>query len=220
MIYLKNLKKNFSNNTFKYNLFISNIMDLDKKLKKVSINLSKILRHQAIQRNIHIDDSGWVKLNDILKCNEFKKTSLNDIKYIVDNNEKKRFALELRNDEYFIRANQGHTINTIKDELLLNEIKLGYINYVVHSTFRKNYDLIKLNGLCRMSRNHIHFAKSKEVSSGIRKNAEVYIYVDVNKAIEGGIKFYESDNGVILSPGIGKDGIIPIEYFSKVEFKL
>ena len=90
-------------------------MDLDKKLKKVSINLSKILRHQAIQRNIHIDDSGWVKLNDILKCNEFKKTSLNDIKYIVDNNEKKRFALELRNDEYFIRANQGHTINTIKD---------------------------------------------------------------------------------------------------------
>ena len=160
-------------------------MDLDKKLKKVSINLSKILRHQAIQRNIHIDDSGWVKLNDILKCNEFKKTSLNDIKYIVDNNEKKRFALELRNDEYFIRANQGHTINTIKDELLLNEIKL----------------------------------KSKEVSSGIRKNAEVYIYVDVNKAIEAGIKFYESENGVILSPGIGKDGIIPTEYFSKVEFR-
>ena len=70
-----------------------------------------------------------------------------------------------------------------------------------------------------MSRNHIHFAKSKHVSSGIRKNAEVYIYVDVNKAIEGGIKFYESDNGVILSPGIGKDGIIPIEYFSKVECK-
>lgn len=195
-------------------------MDLDKKFKKVSINLSKILRHQAIQRNIHIDDSGWVKLNDILKCNEFKKTSLNDIKYIVDNNEKKRFALELRNEEYFIRANQGHTINTVKDELLLNEIKLDYINNVVHSTFRKNYDLIKLSGLCRMSRNHIHFAKSKNVSSGIRKNAEVYIYVDVNKAIKAGIKFYESDNGVILSPGIGKDGIIPTEYFSKVEFKV
>ena len=75
-------------------------MDLDKKLKKVSINLSKILRHQAIKRNIHIDESGWVKLNDILKCNEFKQISLNDIKYIVDNNEKKRFALEFRNNEF------------------------------------------------------------------------------------------------------------------------
>lgn len=194
-------------------------MDLDKKLKKVSINLSKILRHQAIKRNIHIDDSGWIKLNDILKCNEFKNTSLDDIKYIVDNNEKKRFTLELRNETYFIRANQGHTINSVKDELLLIEIKPGYINNVVHSTFRKNYDLIKLNGLCRMSRNHIHFAKSKDVSSGIRKNAEVYIYIDVNKAMDAGIKFYESSNGVILSPGIGEDGFISTEYFSKVEFR-
>ena len=194
-------------------------MDLDKKLKKVSINLSKILRHQAIQRNIHIDDSGWIKLDDILKCNEFKNTSLDDIKYIVDNNEKKRFTLELRNETYFIRANQGHTINSVKDELLLIEIKQGYIDNVVHSTFRKNYELIKLNGLCRMSRNHIHFAKSKDVSSGIRKNAEVYIYVDVNKAMEAGIKFYESSNGVILSPGIGEDGFISTEYFSKVEFR-
>ena len=205
-------------NTFKYR-FILKCMDLDKKLKKVSINLSKILRHQAIQRNIHIDDSGWIKLNDILKCNEFQNTSLDDIKYIVDNNEKKRFTLELRNETYFIRANQGHTINSVKDELLLNEIKPGYINNVVHSTFRKNYDLIKLNGLCRMSRNHIHFAKSKDVASGIRKNAEVYIYVDVNKAMEAGIKFYESSNGVILSPGIGEDGFISTEYFSKVEFR-
>ena len=194
-------------------------MDLDKKLKKVSINLSKILRHQAIQRNIHIDDSGWIKLDDILKCNEFKNTSLDDIKYIVENNEKKRFTLELRNETYFIRANQGHTINSVKDELLLIEIKQGYIDNVVHSTFRKNYELIKLNGLCRMSRNHIHFAKSKDVSSGIRKNAEVYIYVDVNKAMEAGIKFYESSNGVILSPGIGEDGFISTEYFSKVEFR-
>ncbi|MGB0541664.1 MAG: tRNA 2'-phosphotransferase [Hyphomicrobiales bacterium] len=194
-------------------------MDLDKKLKKVSINLSKILRHQATKRNIHIDDSGWIKLNDILKCNEFKNTSLDDIKYIVDNNEKKRFTLELRNETYFIRANQGHTINSVKDELLLIEIKPGYINNVVHSTFRKNYDLIKLNGLCRMSRNHIHFAKSKDVSSGIRKNAEVYIYIDVNKAMDAGIKFYESSNGVILSPGIGEDGFISTEYFSKVEFR-
>ena len=205
-------------NTFKYR-FILKCMDLDKKLKKVSINLSKILRHQAIQRNIHIDDSGWIKLNDILKCNELKNTSLDDIKYIVENNEKKRFTLELRNETYFIRANQGHTISSVKDELLLIEIKPGYIDNVVHSTFRKNYDLIKLNGLCRMSRNHIHFAKSKDVSSGIRKNAEVYIYVDVNKAMEAGIKFYESSNGVILSPGIGEDGFISTEYFSKVEFR-
>ena len=69
-----------------------------------------------------------------------------------------------------------------------------------------------------MSRNHIHFAKHKNLSSGIRRNAEVYIYIDIEKAMKDGIKFYESDNGVILSPGVGEKGVIDSKYFSKVEF--
>ena len=194
-------------------------MDLDKKLKRVSMSLSKILRHQAVNRNLNIDQGGWIKLDEIMKLNEFKNISIDNIMYIVENNNKKRFSLESRNGKIYIRANQGHSIDNIKDDLLLEEIKdIDYINNVVHSTFKKNYKLIKNDGLCRMSRNHIHFAKSKNVSSGIRKNAEVYIYIDVKRAMENGIKFYESDNGVILSPGLGEDGIIIPEYFSKVEF--
>ena len=37
-------------------------MELDNRLKKVSMNLSKILRHQAVNRNLNINDGGWVKL--------------------------------------------------------------------------------------------------------------------------------------------------------------
>lgn len=195
-------------------------MELDNKLKKVSINLSKILRHQAENRNLKINDGGWVKLDDILRCKEFKGISIDEINYIVENNNKKRFSTNIVNDILYIRANQGHSINKIKDENLLTEIKdINYINNVVHSTFRKNLDLIKKNGLCKMKRNHIHFAKTKNVSSGIRKNAEVYIYIDVVKAMNDGIKFYESSNGVILSPGIGKEGIISYKYFSDVEIE-
>lgn len=43
-----------------------------------------------------------------------------------------------------------------------------------------------------------------------------FIYVDVNNAMKDGIKFYESENEVILSPGIGKDGIIPSKYLTFV----
>lgn len=194
-------------------------MDLDKKLKRVSMSLSKILRHQAVNRNIKIDQGGWIKLDEIMKLNEFKNINFDEIMYIVENNNKKRFSLETRNGKMYIRANQGHSINNIKDDLLLKEItETDYIDNVVHSTFIKNYSSIKTNGLSKMGRNHIHFAKSKNVSSGIRKNAEVYIYIDVKKAMENGIKFYESDNGVILSPGLGEKGIIFPEYFSKVEF--
>lgn len=195
-------------------------MELDNKLKKVSINLSKILRHQAENRNLKINDGGWVKLDDILRCKEFKGISIDEINYIVENNNKKRFSTNIVNDILYIRANQGHSINKIKDDNLLTEIKdVNYINNVVHSTFRKNLGLIKKNGLCKMKRNHIHFAKTKNVSSGIRKNADVYIYIDVAKAMNDGIKFYESSNGVILSPGIGKEGIISQKYFSDVEIE-
>ena len=50
-------------------------MDLDKKLKRVSMSLSKILRHQAVNRNIKIDQGGWIKLDEIMKLNEFKNIS-------------------------------------------------------------------------------------------------------------------------------------------------
>ena len=206
-------------NTFK-SLTYKLIMELDYKLKKVSINLSKILRHQAINRKLNIDNGGWVKIDDILKCNEFKDISMDDINFIVENNNKKRFSIKYENKNSYIRANQGHSINTIKEDELLEEITdINYINNIVHSTFRKNFKLIKENGLCKMKRNHIHFAKTKNVSSGIRKNADVYIYIDVINAMKDGIKFYESSNGVILSPGIGKNGIIPEKYFPRVEFE-
>lgn len=70
-----------------------------------------------------------------------------------------------------------------------------------------------------MKRNHIHFSKGlsrdKTVVSGIRQSAEIYIYIDWNLAIAGGIKFFRSVNGVILSPG-NELGIIEPKYFLKV----
>ena len=75
------------------------------------------------------------------------------------------------------------------------------------------------HGLSKMKRNHIHFAKSYDIAAGIRKNAEVFIYIDVHNSILNGIKFYESDNGVILSPGIGDNGIITSKYFKKIDYK-
>lgn len=189
-----------------------------KNLVKTSKKLSKILRHSAKSRELNIDNGGWIKLNDILKCSEFKNITIEDIMYIVDNNDKKRFSIEYRNSIIYIKANQGHSIKSINDDLLLNEIiDPNYIKFAIHSTFKKSIKLIKENGLSKMNRNHIHMAKSKDVKSGVRKNANVFIYIDVTSAINDGIKFYESDNGVILSPGM--DGIIPSKYFLSIEYK-
>lgn len=70
-----------------------------------------------------------------------------------------------------------------------------------------------------MKRTHIHFAtglpSDRGVVSGMRKDVEVLIYIDVEKALRAGIKFYQSSNGVVLSPG-DESGVIKPEYFSRV----
>lgn len=70
-----------------------------------------------------------------------------------------------------------------------------------------------------MNRQHIHCAKGMpgEVISGMRESSKVVIEIDVAKAMKDGIKFFESENGVILSAGI--DGIIAPQYFKNVIFK-
>ena len=68
-----------------------------------------------------------------------------------------------------------------------------------------------------MARNHIHMAKGEfgEAKSGARFSSEIIITIDGNKALADGILFYESDNGVILSPG-NENGTIKPKYFLNV----
>lgn len=69
-----------------------------------------------------------------------------------------------------------------------------------------------------MKRKHIHLAKGKlddaSVISGFRWDAEVHIYIDLAGALADGIKFYESENGVILTSGNEK-GYLEPKYFTK-----
>ena len=60
---------------------------------------------------------------------------------------------------------------------------------VIHGTYLKYWNAIRLLGLSRMKRTHIHLAPGKPgetgVISGMRSSAEVIIYIDIQKAIAG-----------------------------------
>ncbi|XWV26400.1 hypothetical protein QJ857_gp0670 [Tupanvirus soda lake] len=179
--------------------------------------LSSVLRHQAVKQGYAIDVRGFVPVNEIIKRST--NITFDDIQKIVNGNDKKRFELEQRQDGWYIRAVQGHTMEGINPDLaLITDPK--QIPIVVHGTNHKAYQSIKDSGLNRMERNHIHFAHGTPdddtVISGMRKTATVMIYIDAEKAMADGIKFYKSSNGVILSEGI--NGVISPTYFSKVEF--
>lgn len=124
-----------------------------------------------------------------------------------------------------IRANQGHSTRGIVAEDLLTPIpseELANLDTIIHGTTKVAWERNICNeGLNRMNRNHIHFApglpnSESRVISGIRKNCEIYIYIDGAKCAKDSVKFYRSANGVILSPGASKDGTLTVDYFSSV----
>jgi 2'-phosphotransferase len=73
-----------------------------------------------------------------------------------------------------------------------------------------------------MSRTHIHLASglpgTPGVISGVRLSCDTFIYIDVDKAMQGGIQFFRSPNGVILTKG-DENGRLGKEWWQKVEGK-
>lgn len=107
---------------------------------------------------------------------------------------------------YRIRANQGHSMSVVDARQLLVPITdPTEVPICIHGTYLAAWELIKAQHLDRMGRNEIHMASGmpgdKAVKSGIRSGVEVLIYVDVGKAMEQGIPFFRSVNGVIMTPG-------------------
>jgi len=193
---------------------------LDVQLSKT---LSYLLRHGAIERDLAMDSNGFCKLNDVIKeLNKMlprQNVTLDRINKIVKDCSKQRFKLETFNGALMIRANQGHSMQEVED-IKLKEITIfdtSSSGKIIHGTTLKAWESIMKTGLNKMKRNHIHMAKGEfgKAKSGARFSSEVIITIDGNGAIQDGIKFFESDNGVILSSGNYK-GIIEPKYFLNV----
>jgi len=193
------------------------------KLNDLSKALSWLLRHAVLKEGLQFQYDGYVFVDDVLKHPTFvNKYTVDDIHQCVETNEKKkRFGLKI--DEVtgkeMIRAHQGHSLEEANIDM--REITdPNEFPVVLHGTYTRYWSLIKDKGLSRMGRTHIHFApglpKESGVISGMRSSADIYIYIDMEKALKDGFKFFVSTNNVILSPG-DEDGYIPPRYFRLVE---
>lgn len=47
-------------------------------------------------------------------------------------------------------------------------------------------------------------------------SSQIFIFINVQKALDAGIKFFLSDNGVVLTAG-DHDGLLKPEFFDRVE---
>ncbi|XP_063701485.1 tRNA 2'-phosphotransferase 1 [Culicoides brevitarsis] len=186
---------------------------IESRDTSISKALSFLLRHGALKAGLPMQSDGFVDVNSILGHPEMQRrgVQLVDLQRIVKNDQKKRFTMEGNR----IRANQGHSMKEVSD---LELTKLDKIDFdVVHGTYFRYWEAIRSEGLKKMQRNFIHFASTavfKDAVSGFRSDSEILIFVDTTKAMQDGIEFYRSANGVVLTEG--KNGILEPKYFLKV----
>lgn len=193
----------------------------DQRTLQLSKRLTWLLRHGAEKSNLPLRADGFALFSDIIKSGNFGK-SLDEEKVlqIVESDKKGRFGILRDTDgNLLIRANQGHTLKSVDREKLLTEVTdADLYPYCIHGTTLEAWNEIKTKGLRKMKRNEIHFAKGEfgTVLSGFRPGSQVLIYINLPLCLAEGIRFYESENGVLLSPGLGSDGVIPTGFFLKV----
>jgi 2'-phosphotransferase len=104
---------------------------------------------------------------------------------------------------------------------------------VVHGTYFAFWSAIVASGGLRpMGRTHVHFStglpedSGAQVVSGMRRDAELLVYVDVARSLRDGVMgWWMSDNGVVLTEGVkgegregdtGGGGLVPAKYFKEV----
>ncbi|KAG2460437.1 TRPT1 phosphotransferase, partial [Polypterus senegalus] len=179
--------------------------------------------NEGVARDVNMKAvyDGFVFVDDLLSLPRFRCHSIEDLQRVVETNDKQRYAMCPHPDSgrLQIRANQGHSIPV--EDLELTPIHTSSEDVpvtAVHGTYLRNWNAIRSHGLSRMNRTHIHLAPGLpgqgQVVSGMRKDCDLAIFVDLQQALRDGIPFFWSANRVILTPG-NSEGLIPPLYFSR-----
>lgn len=161
--------------------------------------LSLILRHDPGKIGLTLDKNGWANISDLIKCarNHGTMLTLDQIKLIVAENNKKRFAVS--EDGKKIRASQGHSIDI--DLALKPSVPPEFLYHGTATRFLKS---IMATGLTKQSRQHVHLSSNYEtaLSVGQRHGSPLVLTVNAQEMQKNGSLFYLSENGVWLTDNV------------------
>lgn len=163
---------------------------------RISKFLSLVLRHEPQKIGIQLDPNGWVDCNTLIEAAAGHGVSFDypTLTEVVRTNDKKRFALS--DDGKRIRANQGHSVNV---DLQLKAQTPPPQLY--HGTVEKFLDSIRIDGLRKGERHHVHLSRDTQTASivGERRGKPVILSIRSSAMHEAGHEFFLSENGVWLT---------------------
>jgi putative RNA 2'-phosphotransferase len=176
-------------------------MNSNIDLKRISKFMSLVLRHKPEEIGLSLNENGWASVEELIQKMNTTTSNVNITKAIiqevVSTNDKKRFTFN--EDETMIRANQGHSIDV---ELALQPSIPPEILY--HGTVEKFLPNIKVEGLQKMSRQHVHLSENLDTATkvGSRRGKPIILTVQAKKMHDDGLLFYRSVNNVWLTDNV------------------
>ena len=175
---------------------------MDKRLTQTSKFLSYVLRHKPGDIGLTLDPEGWASVDALIgKANIPISRAL--VQEVVENNDKKRFALS--NDGQFIRAVQGHSIDV---DLGLEPMEPP--DTLFHGTATRFLPQILAEGLSPRGRRYVHLSKDVQTATkvGQRHGKPVVLSIPAKTMYQGGHPFFQAENGVWLT------SVVPAEFIS------
>lgn len=188
---------------------------MNKSQEHISKFLSKILRHDPSIIGITLDSQGWADVTELMigMQKQGKFVELSDLEIVVVKDSKAKNGnpgrYSFNEDKTKIRANQGHNKK-------LKHVKLDYTpllsrevpNWLYHGTNSRFVEAIKKEGLVKMNRQHVHLSDEIETANEVgdrrlKQDTETHIFkISTIEAMNAGVVFYKSKNGVYLADAI------------------
>jgi putative RNA 2'-phosphotransferase len=174
-------------------------------LQSLSKFLSYLLRHHPQEIGLSVDDHGWARVDDLIEKakRHGKELTRDQLCAVINHGEKQRFILT--DDEQFIRAGYGHSIDV---DLQLRSKAPPEILF--HGTAKKNVDAILAGGLHSRSRNFVHLSAQKADAKqvGGRHGSPVILEIRSAAMWDEDHEFYQSES----EPDIWLTKRVPPEY--------
>ena len=154
------------------------------------------MRHKPDHLGIILDEQGWTDTAALLEKikTEMDDVDLDALKFVVADNDKKRFAFN--SDFSRIRANQGHSVEI---DLALQPVLPPGILF--HGTATRFLASIMKEGLNKQSRQHVHLSDNYDTAFNVatRHGVPKILKVHALKMHAEGHLFYFSENKVWLT---------------------
>ena len=180
------------------------------RLKKMSQFLCLVLRHKPEILKLFIDSNGYTRVDMLLlnlnKSQHHDGLTLDELKEIVHNDDKKRYSLVGEDD--YIRCNQGHSLPYV--DIMFERYTPSKDMY--HGTSPDLEAVIMRDGLTPQSRNYVHLSTDLETARTVGKRhskKDAPIIFKINK--DAPLTFYITDNGVINVKSVPPEYLMVLE---------